>query len=287
MIILIPVLIIAIMIGMIILGLIRPPLTVIIPLLIIYAILMLIPYIIPNLTVNQYLNVRYILLPIIGFVTGYGISIIVSRYMNIDIRIVFGLKTKEKSKGLRKTTKTKPKLKVEKDQQINPKNLEEYVKKSIETLKHSATTSELLGNWAEYYDSWSDAILSISRNYMNIKNNIDVINEEAAMMSRIKKYENSAISLGFTISEKTTFKKQRRAKAKVDYTDKLVIYVKPEEIAGDLTTSSQILSNYVKEFDKLLELLTHDPEIAQYMYNTELLVLYVNGIPRKFIALRE
>jgi len=88
----IPILIIAIMIGMLVLGLLRPPLTVIIPLLGIYTILMLIPYIIPNITIHQYLNLRYIILPVIGFALGYGISLFANKYMNIDIGSLLGLR---------------------------------------------------------------------------------------------------------------------------------------------------------------------------------------------------
>ncbi|BDR91994.1 hypothetical protein [Vulcanisaeta souniana] len=286
MIILIPVLIIAIMIGMIILGLIRPPLTVIIPLLGIYTILMLIPYIIPNLVINQYLNIRYILLPIIGFVIGYGISLIVSKYMNIEVRSIFGLKTSGQPKVLRKNSRAKPKLKAERGQQIKPEDLDKLINESIKTLRQSSKTSELLGNWAEYYDSWSDAILSISRNYMDIKNNVEIINEEASILSRIRKYEDNAMTLGFAVGEESVFKKQKKAKTKTEYVDRLIIYVKPEEIANDLIASSQILSNYIKEFDNVLERLTHNPEIPQYMYNSEILVFYANGIPKVLIVLR-
>lgn len=72
-------------------SLIRPPLTVILPLLGIYIILMLIPYILPNLMINQYLNIKYIVLPVIGLAIGYGLSILISKYMNIDVRSLLGL----------------------------------------------------------------------------------------------------------------------------------------------------------------------------------------------------
>ncbi|WP_243670709.1 hypothetical protein [Vulcanisaeta sp. JCM 16161] len=88
---LIPILVIIIMIGMIILGLIRPPLTVILPLLGIYVILMLIPYILPNLVINQYLSIKYIILPVVGLAIGYGLSILMSKYMNVDVRSLLGL----------------------------------------------------------------------------------------------------------------------------------------------------------------------------------------------------
>ncbi|WP_243679546.1 hypothetical protein [Vulcanisaeta souniana] len=247
---------------------------------------MLIPYIIPNLVINQYLNIRYILLPIIGFVIGYGISLIVSKYMNIEVRSIFGLKTSGQPKVLRKNSRAKPKLKAERGQQIKPEDLDKLINESIKTLRQSSKTSELLGNWAEYYDSWSDAILSISRNYMDIKNNVEIINEEASILSRIRKYEDNAMTLGFAVGEESVFKKQKKAKTKTEYVDRLIIYVKPEEIANDLIASSQILSNYIKEFDNVLERLTHNPEIPQYMYNSEILVFYANGIPKVLIVLR-
>ncbi|MGC8607034.1 MAG: hypothetical protein ACP5L5_05710 [Vulcanisaeta sp.] len=287
MIMLIPVLIIAIMIGMLILGLLRPPLTVIIPLLGIYIILMLIPYIIPNLTINQYLSIKYIIIPIVGLAIGYGTSILINKYMSIDVRSLFKLNQGQKavSKRPRKTTN---KQKGEKKPEIKPEDLDRIIPKSINDLKLGITTNEALGSWVEYYDGWTDTIISISRRFIDIKDSTEIISKEALFLSRIRQYENKALSLGLTLKEESAFKKQRQRRSRSkDNEDKLIVYVKPEDVSGDLTTTAQLMSGYVEEFSNIVEKLIHDKEISQYMINSQILVLYIDGIPRKFITLHK
>ncbi|ADN50348.1 hypothetical protein [Vulcanisaeta distributa] len=280
----IPILIIVIMIGMIILGLIRPPLTVILPLLGIYIILMLIPYILPNLVINQYLSIKYIILPIIGLAMGYGISILMSKYMNIDVRSLFGLRQDQRRKV--KKVRTRGKQKVEKRPEVKPEDLDRFINESINTLKLGISINEALGSWVEYYDGWTDAIISISRRFIDIRESVEAINKEALFLSRIRQYENKALSLGLTLREESAFKKQRRSRSKSDE-DRLVIYVRPEELAGELMTTAQLMSGYVDEFNGILEKLIHDKGISQYMVNSQILVLYVDGIPRKFITINK
>ncbi|WP_054855511.1 hypothetical protein [Vulcanisaeta sp. JCM 16161] len=64
-------------------------------------------------------------------------------------------------------------------------------------------------------------------------------------------------------------------------------YVRPEELASELMTTAQLMSSYVDEFNKIFERLIHDSEISQYMVNSRILVLYVDGIPRKFITVNK
>ena len=276
----VPILIIVIMIGMIILGLIRPPLTVILPLLGIYVILMLIPYILPNLTINQYLSIKYIILPIIGLAMGYGISILMSRYMNVDVRLLFGLRQSKKS--VRKP-RTMGKQKVEKKPEVKPEELDKLINESINALKLGISTNEALGSWVEYYDGWTDAIISISRRLIDIRDSTEVINKEALFLSRIRQYESKALALGLILREESAFKKQRKSKASGE--DRLVIYVRPEELVNELMNAAQLMSSYVDEFNEIFDRLIHDKEISQYMVNSRILVLYVDGIPRKFITI--
>ncbi len=281
----IPILIIVIMIGMLILGLIRPPLTVILPLLGIYIILMLIPYILPNLVINQYLSIKYIILPIIGLAIGYGISILMSRYMNIDVRSLFGLRQDQRRK-VKKARTRGGKQKVEKRPEVKPEDLDKFINESISALRLGISTNEALGSWVEYYDGWTDAIISISRRFIDIRESVEAINKEALFLSRIRQYENKALSLGLTLREEPAFKKQRKSRSKSDE-DRLVIYVRPEELAGELMTTAQLMSGYVDEFNGILEKLIHDKEISQYMVNSQILVLYVDGIPRRFITINK
>ena len=276
----VPILIIVIMIGMIILGLIRPPLTVILPLLGIYVILMLIPYILPNLTINQYLSIKYIILPVIGLAMGYGISILMSKYMNIDARSLLGL---GQSRKKIKRPRTMGKQKVEKKPEVKPEDLDKLINESISALRLGISTNEALGSWVEYYDGWTDAIISISRRFIDIKESTEAINKEALFLSRIRQYENKALTLGLTLREESAFKRQRRPKAKSE--DKLVVYVRPEELVNELMSAAQLMSGYVDEFNEVFERLIHDKELAQYMVNSRILVLYVDGIPRKFITI--
>ncbi|MGC8542511.1 MAG: hypothetical protein ACP5NQ_01115 [Vulcanisaeta sp.] len=277
----IPILIIAIMVGMIILGLLRPPLTVILPLLGIYVILMLVPYMIPNLTVNQYLNVRYMVLPVLGLAIGYGISLFVDKYMNVNIPSL--LKIGQGKSGRKQ--KTKAKRKVEKKPEIKPEDIERIVYESIDVLKLGISTNETLGTWVEYYEGWTDVVLGISRRFLSIKDSAEMINKEAMVLSRIKNYETKALSLGFALREESAYKRQRKSKSKADYEDRLVVYVRPEDLASEFMASAQLINNYMEEFNKVFENLVRDKEISQYMVNARVLVLYVDGIPRKFIIL--
>lgn len=195
MIVLIPILVIIIMIGMIILGLIRPPLTVILPLLGIYVILMLIPYILPNLVINQYLSIKYIILPVVGLAIGYGLSILMSKYMNVDVRSLLGL---GQNKRRVKRQKTVSKQKIEK-KPVQPEDLDKLINESISALRLGISTNEALGSWVEYYDGWTDAIISISRRFMDIKESTEAINKEALFLSRIKQYESRALTLGLSL----------------------------------------------------------------------------------------
>ena len=276
----VPILIIIIMIGMLVLGLIRPPLTVILPLIGIYVILMLIPYILPNLVINQYLSIKYIILPVIGLAMGYGISILMSRYMNIDVRSLLGLG--QSRRGVKKPRIT-VKQKVEKRSEFKPEELDKLINESISALKLGISTNETLGSWVEYYDGWTDAIISISRRFMDIKESVEAINKEALFLSRIRQYESKALTLGLTLREESAFKRQRKSKTSGE--EKLVVYVRPEELVTELMNATQLMSGYVDEFNEIFEKLIHDKELAQYMVNSQILVLYVDGIPRKFITI--
>ena len=276
----VPILIIIIMIGMLVLGLIRPPLTVILPLIGIYVILMLIPYILPNLVINQYLSIKYIILPVIGLAMGYGISILMSRYMNIDVRSLLGLG--QSRRGVKKPRIT-VKQKVEKRSEFKPEELDKLINESISALKLGISTNETLGSWVEYYDGWTDAIISISRRFMDIKESVEAINKEALFLSRIRQYESKALTLGLTLREESAFKRQRKSKTSGE--EKLVVYVRPEELVTELMNATQLMSGYVDEFNEIFERLIHDKELAQYMVNSQILVLYVDGIPRKFITI--
>ena len=275
----VPVLIITIMIGMLVLGLIRPPLTVIIPLLGIYVILMLIPYILPNLAINQYLSIKYIMLPIIGLAMGYGISILMSRYMNIDVRSLFGL---GRSKGRAGRPRTMSKQRIKRPE-IKPEELDKLINESINTLRLGISINETLGSWVEYYDGWTDAIIGISRRFMDIRESADIISKEALLLSRIKQYESKALALGLTLREGSAFKRQRRSNSE----DRLVVYVRPEELVNELMNAAQIMSVYVDEFGGILERLIHDNGISQYIFNSGILVLYVDGVPRKLIMINK
>ncbi|WP_054857504.1 hypothetical protein [Vulcanisaeta sp. JCM 16159] len=204
----IPILIIAIMIGMIVLGLIRPPLTVIIPLLGIYAILMLIPYILPNFSINQYLSIKYILLPVIGLAIGYGISILASKYMNVDIRSLLGLK--QDQRGIKRPSNVISKPKVEKRTEIKPEDLDRLINETINELKSGASTNETLGSWIEYYDGWTDAIISISRRFMDIKGIAESMNKEVPFLLRARQYESKAAMLGLTLRRSQSLRNRRR-----------------------------------------------------------------------------
>ena len=276
----VPILIIIIMIGMLVLGLIRPPLTVILPLIGIYVILMLIPYILPNLVINQYLSIKYIILPVIGLAMGYGISILMSRYMNIDVRSLLGLG--QSRRGVKKPRIT-VKQKVEKRSEFKPEELDKLINESISALKLGISSNETLGSWVEYYDGWTDAIIGISRRFMDIKESVETINKEALFLSRIRQYESKALTLGLTLREESAFKRQRKSKTSGE--EKLVVYVRPEELITELMNATQLMSGYVDEFNEIFEKLIHDKELAQYMVNSQILVLYVDGIPRKFITI--
>ncbi len=256
----------------------------ILPLLGIYIILMLIPYILPNLVINQYLSIKYIILPIIGLAMGYVISILMSKYMNIDVRSLLGLRQDQRKKV--KRVRTKGKQKVEKKPEVKPEDLDKFINESINALKLGISTNEALGSWVEYYDGWTDAIISISRRFIDIRESVEAINKEALFLSRIRQYENKALSLGLTLREESVFKRQRRSRSKSDE-DRLVIYVRPEELVDELMTTTQLMSGYVDEFNGILEKLIHDKEISQYMVNSQILVLYVDGIPRKFITINK
>lgn len=65
----------------------------------------------------------------------------------------------------------------------------------------------------------------------------------------------------------------------------MVTYVRPEELVSELMSTAQLMSGYVDEFNEIFEKLIHDKEISQYMVNSQILVLYVDGIPRKFITI--
>ena len=277
----IPILIIAVMIGMLVLGLLRPPLTVIIPLLGIYAILMLIPYIIPNITIHQYLNLRYIILPVIGFALGYGISLFANKYMNIDIGSLLGLR---RDLTVKKRRVSKPKPSVSKKPEIKPEHLDNIINETIGTLKLGATTNKVFGIWGEYYDGWADAIYGISRNFLSIKDSADLMKKEAMFLSRLRDYEKTAIDLGFTVREESSFKKGKSKVAE----DSLVVYVNPEDVAQDLLTSVQLVGDYVDRFSNIFERLVHDKDqISQYMVDSPVLVIYVDGIPRKFVIIHK
>jgi len=278
----IPILIIAIMIGMLVLGLLRPPLTVIMPLLGIYTILMLIPYIIPNITIHQYLNLRYIILPVIGFALGYGISLFANKYMNIDIGSLLGLRRNLTTVKKRRVSKPKPK--VAKKPEIKPEHLDNIINETIGTLKLGATTNKVFGIWGEYYDGWADAILGISRNFLSIKDSADLMKKEAMFLSRLRDYEKTALNLGFTVREESSFKKGKSKIAE----DSLVVYVNPEDVAQDILTSAQLVGDYVDRFNNIVERLVHDKDqISQYMVDSPVLVIYVDGIPRKFVIIHK
>ncbi|WP_243666389.1 hypothetical protein [Vulcanisaeta sp. JCM 16159] len=48
---------------------------------------------------------------------------------------------------------------------------------------------------------------------------------------------------------------------------------------------TQLISNYVNEFNNIVERLVHDNDISQYMGNSQVLVIYVDGVPRKLIMI--
>ncbi|WP_243678322.1 hypothetical protein [Vulcanisaeta distributa] len=242
---------------------------------------MLIPYILPNLMINQYLNIKYIVLPVIGLAIGYGLSILISKYMNIDVRSLLGLGRPQRKV---KRPKTVSKQKIEKKPEIKPEDLDKLINESISALRLGISTNEALGSWVEYYDGWTDAIISISRRFIDIKESADIINKDALFLSRIKQYESKALALGLTLREESAFKKQRRSRAKGGE-ERLVTYVRPEELVSELMSTAQLMSGYVDEFNEIFEKLIHDKEISQYMVNSQILVLYVDGIPRKFITI--
>lgn len=66
-------------------------------------------------------------------------------------------------------------------------------------MRLGISTNEALGSWVEYYDGWTDAIISISRRFIDIKESADIINKDALFLSRIKQYESKALALGLTL----------------------------------------------------------------------------------------
>lgn len=278
----VPVLIMITLIGMIILGLIRPPLAVVLPLLGIYIILMLIPYILPDLTINQYLNVKYVILPVMGLAVGYGISILMSRYMNVDARSLLGLKQSQRKV---KKSRIMSRQKVKGRREIRPEDLAGVINESINAMRLGISTNEALGNWVEYYDGWADAIIGISRRFINVRESVEIINKEAALLSRISQYESRALSLGFGLREESEFKRRSRSRGRAN--EELIAYVRPEELTNEFMGAAQLMSNYVNEFSSVLEELIHNKDISQYMVNSRILVLYVDGVPRKFIMINK
>ena len=284
----IPILVIAIMISMMILGLIRPPLTVVLPLLGIYVILMLMPYLLPNLIINQYLNIKYVILPVIGLALGYGISVLASKYMNVDVRSLLGLgKGRGRGGRLGTTGKSSGKRRT----QIRPEDLDRLINESINAMmgatKLGILRGETLGSWVEYYDGWADAVLGIYRRFADIKDSAEMINNDAPILSRIRQYEDKALSLGLTLMDESSFKNKKRRRTGGEYGEgELIIYVRPEELASELIGMAQLISGYVDEYNKVLEFLVNNKEdLSQYIANSRVLVLYVDGIPRKFIVI--
>lgn len=202
--------------------------------------------------------------------------------MNIDVRSLFGL---GQSRKKIKRPRTMDKQKVEKKPEVKPEDLDKLINESISALRLGISTNEALGSWVEYYDGWTDAIISISRRFIDIKESTETINKEALFLSRIRQYENKALTLGLTLREESAFKRQRKQKAKSE--DRLVVYVRPEELVNELMSAAQLMSGYVDEFNGVLEKLIHDKDLAQYMVNSQILVLYVDGIPRKFITINK
>ncbi|WP_054855510.1 hypothetical protein [Vulcanisaeta sp. JCM 16161] len=77
--------------------------------------------------------------------------------------------------------------------------MDKLINESISALRLGISTNEALGSWVEYYDGWTDAIISISRRFMDIKESTEAINKEALFLSRIKQYESRALTLGLSL----------------------------------------------------------------------------------------
>jgi hypothetical protein len=274
----IPILIIAAMIGMALLGLIRPPLTVILPLLGIYVILMSLPYLIPNAVIHQYLDPRYVALPIMGLALGYGVSLLVNRYLNVDVRSILGLR--RDTVVIKRRASAKPR--VERRPEIKPEDLDRVINESVQLLKLGVSTGKALGVWGEYYDGWADALLGITRGFITIKESAETMMREAQLLSSFRGYEERALGLGFTVREESSFRKVRSRVGG----DEVVVYVRPEEVAADVMASAQLVNDYVNKFENFFNRLIHESEqLSQYIANSPVLVMYVEGIPQKIIIL--
>jgi hypothetical protein len=274
----IPILIVAAMMGMALLGLIRPPLTVILPLLGIYVILMFLPYLIPNVVIHQYLDPRYVALPIMGLALGYGVSLLVNRYLNVDVRSILGLR--RDTAVIKRRASGKPR--VERRPEIKPEDLDRVINESVQLLKLGVSTGKALGVWGEYYDGWADALLGIARGFQTIKESAETMMREAQLLSSFRGYEERALGLGFTVREESSFRKVRSRVGG----DEVVVYVRPEEVTADVMASAQLVNDYVNKFENFFDKLIHESEqLSQYIANSPVLVMYVEGIPQKIIIL--
>ncbi|MFB6470369.1 MAG: hypothetical protein TU36_003935 [Vulcanisaeta sp. AZ3] len=273
-------LIIIVMMGTLIIGLLKPPLNVVAPLLGIYVILMLIPYIIPNLAINQYLTIRNMSLPLVGLALGYGVAVVAERFMNVDIASLLGLRHGKTSTTSSKERKVRAVHKVEKKLEIRPEDIDKIITESINTLRLGVVTNEALGTSLEYYENWADAIMGISKNYLVIKECTEALDRDATAILRFKDYETKALELGFSLHEESSFKSSRKPRE-----GRLVVYVRLEDIATEIINSAQLLDSHLKKLDNLIEKVMHNEEFSQYMLGSHVFVLYVDGLPRHIILL--
>ncbi|WP_069806752.1 hypothetical protein [Vulcanisaeta thermophila] len=270
-----------IMVGLLIMGLLRPPLAVILPILAVYIIIMALPMILTTFTIIKGLtpsNPILIAVPLIGFALGYGISVIAEKLLNVNIRNLI-IKPSGKNKRVKREI---AKEQVSIDRLLSGKGevkLEEIINEAITTLKFQER--RYLGLSMEYYDDWNDAVLGLARNLSIYREMVDLITKDLEFIKSVLDYEGRALSAGYSIVDEGYVK----VKAKKEGAGGGVVVFEPiEGIANDLFTTLQVMSNEViNYYDKLMDELLH--AMQPIMSGTPLIVIYQDGVPRRVIVL--
>jgi len=241
---------------MVVIGLLRPPLSFTIPALAAFIIATTVPTLIFG--IGDYSSLPYLMLSLIGLPAGWGLSIILLRF-NVDISL-----RRSRNKAMRNRSVG----------ELKAKDLEVAISQVVDSWRVQVS-QDYHAERVEFYEGWGDALLRIGKYNVTLKDSLKLMDGEARELIKLHQYIDKSISLGFTMEP------QEKRRGKIS--EGRIIYMDPIELGTLLSTNLPRLRQILMEFDKAMDMLIN--EAASYVGNSPVMIIYRNGIPRRIIVL--